>query len=157
MCSCVIRTEVCAFSAFKVHPGHGIRYVRTDNKVVFFRDSKSKLHYLKKRKPGQFRWSAVYRRIHKSKKTLIAKKKVRKVAKVQRAVAGTTVAAIQKKRVQKPEERTAAREAALAELKKRRDASKNTRAEVRAKQQGAQTRVFAKPAPAQKGSAPKGR
>jgi large subunit ribosomal protein L24e len=151
-----MKTETCSFSAYKVYPGHGIRYVRTDNRILFFRDSKCRRLFLHKHKPAQFRWTAVYRKMHKSKKSLIARKKVRKVAKIQRAVAGTSVAAIQKKRTQKPEERQAAREAALAEVKKRREATKDARAERKAKQHSGFS-FKAAPGAQQKGTAPKGR
>lgn len=140
-----------------MYPGHGIRYVRADNRILFFRDSKCRRLFLHKHKPAQFRWTAVYRKMHKSKKNLIVRKKVRKVAKIQRAVAGTSLAAIQKKRAQKPEERQASREAALAEVKKRRDATKEARAERKAKLVGAGHPFKAAPQAQQRGSAPKGR
>ena len=152
-----MKTETCSFSAYKVYAGHGIRYVRTDNRVLFFRDSKTRALFLHKHKPAQFRWTAVYRKMHKSKKSLVVRKKARKVVKVARAVAGVSLAAIQKKRTQKPEERQAAREAAVAEIKKRRETTKDARAERKAKALAAGFPHKATPQQQQRGSGPKGR
>jgi large subunit ribosomal protein L24e len=67
-----------------------------------------------KRNPRKIRWTQVYRRMHK-KGTLeeVARKKIRKTQKLQRAIVGASLDVIKQKRNQKPEVRAASREAAL--------------------------------------------
>jgi hypothetical protein len=30
---CVCRTELCAFSEYRIYPGHGVRFIRRDGQV----------------------------------------------------------------------------------------------------------------------------
>merc|ERR1719197_485154 len=81
-----MKTGLCNWSAFKVYPGKGIRYVRADSKVMVFINKKSRASYMRKGNPRKCAWTAVYRRIHhkgqlagasKKKKTRRASKKSR--------------------------------------------------------------------------------
>jgi len=75
------------------------------------------------------------------------RKRARRVQRVARSIEGTSLDILKKRSNQKPEERQAAREAALKELKKRREAQKAARKERKAKTVAG--------AGAQKGAAPK--
>merc|ERR1711941_244401 len=106
-----MKTEICQFSGYKIYPGHGRRYARTDMKTFVFINAKAEKAFLKKSNPRKVLWTTVYRRIHK--------KKTRKVVKVQRDIVGATLDQIKQKRAQRPEIRAAAKEAALKEIKER--------------------------------------
>jgi len=116
----VMKVEICNFSGLKIHPGHGIRYVRSDNKIYTFIDSKCKRSFLMKRNARKIRWTQMWRRLHKKGQTeTTTKKKGRKAQKFQRAIVGASLEVIKAKRNQKPEQRAAARDAALREIKER--------------------------------------
>jgi len=87
-----MKTGLCNFSGFKIYPGHGIRYVRNDNKAFTFVDNKCESYFLMKRNPRRIRWTQVYRRMHKKGSVEeAAKKKARRVQKVQRAIVGASL------------------------------------------------------------------
>merc|ERR1712166_989358 len=144
----VVKTEVCAYSGFRIYPGHGIKYVRGDSKSFLFISRKSKSYFHQKFNPRKIAWTLLYRRMHK-KGTLEdtqkkAKRKVNKSA--TKAVVGASLELIKQKRNQKPEVRAAAREAALREIKERAKAK-----------QAEKKKVVAKPVQAEKKAAmPKG-
>merc|ERR1711879_155804 len=115
-----MKTEICQFSGYKIYPGHGRRYARTDMKTFVFINSKAEKAFLKKSNPRKVLWTTVYRRIHKKGATTeVQKKKTRKVVKVQRDIVGATLDQIKQRRAQRPEIRAAAKEAALKEIKER--------------------------------------
>merc|ERR1711879_957214 len=60
-----MKTEICQFSGYKIYPGHGRRYARTDMKTFVFINSKAEKAFLKKSNPRKVLWTTVYRRIHK--------------------------------------------------------------------------------------------
>lgn len=117
----VVKTEICSYSGLRIYPGHGIFYVRADQKSFRFINRKSKSQFLQRLNPRKIAWTQLYRRMHK-KGTLeeSARKKTRKVTKTNtKAVVGMSLDVIKAKRSQKPEVRAAAREAALREIKER--------------------------------------
>jgi len=115
-----MRTELCQFSGFKIYPGHGKKYVRIDSKSFFFINAKNEKTFKRKVNPRKVQWTQIYRRVHKKGTTQeIQKKKTRRVVKVQRDIVGATMEQIRQKRAQKPEIRAASREAALREIKDR--------------------------------------
>jgi len=119
----VVKTGLCVFSGFKIYPGRGIRYIRIDGRSFTFVDSKNKRNFIMRRNPRKEPWTVVYRRVNKKGITEeIAKKKTKKVQKVERGVVGASLEAIRQKRNQKPEVRAAAREAAERELKEKKAA-----------------------------------
>ncbi|KAK2507305.1 hypothetical protein MC885_009861 [Smutsia gigantea] len=109
-----MKVELCSFSGYKIYPGHGRRYARTDGK----------------RNPRQINWTVLYRRKHKKGQSEeIQKKRTRRAVKFQRAITGASLADIMAKRNQKPEVRKAQREQAIRaakEAKKAKQASKKT-------------------------------
>lgn len=116
----VVKTELCSFSEFRIYPGHGIKFVRKDGQLVTFISSKSKSLYQQSKKPAKLTWTISWRRLNKKQqKDENAIKKKRKVQKAARGVVGVSVDALRKKKNEKPEQRQAAREAALREVKER--------------------------------------
>ncbi|KAI8051490.1 ribosomal protein L24e-domain-containing protein [Syncephalis plumigaleata] len=112
------RLEICAFTGYKIHPGHGILYVRTDNRSFRLLSSKAASLFLQRKNPRKIHWTVVFRRMHR--KGIVeeaAKKRTRRAVKHQRAIAGITMDAIKAKRNQKPEVRAAARVEAVKKAK----------------------------------------
>ncbi|KAK2113806.1 60S ribosomal protein L24 [Saguinus oedipus] len=106
-----MKVELCSFSGYKIYPGHGRRYARTDGKVFQFLNAKCE----RKHKKGQ--------------SEEIQKERTRRAVKFQRAITGASLADIMAKRNQKPEVRKAQREQAIRaakEAKKAKQASKKT-------------------------------
>jgi len=127
-----MKTGLCQFSGFKIYPGHGSKFVRGDSKAFTFVNSKNERYFLMKRNPRKIRWTQVYRRLHKKGAVEeAAKKKTRRVQKLQRAIVGASLEVIKQKRNQKPEQRAASREAALKEIKERKKAQKAEKAKVK--------------------------
>eukprot|EP00698_Gefionella_okellyi_P021535 TRINITY_DN7000_c0_g1_i1.p1 TRINITY_DN7000_c0_g1~~TRINITY_DN7000_c0_g1_i1.p1 ORF type:complete len:162 (+),score=37.56 TRINITY_DN7000_c0_g1_i1:37-486(+) len=117
----VVKTDVCAFSGFKIYPGHGRRFVRVDSKVFIFINRKSEEQFHHKANPRKVAWTVLYRRLHKKGKTEgdVVKRRTKRTQKFQRAIVGASLEQIKAKREQKPDARKAAREAALREIKAR--------------------------------------
>jgi len=115
-----MKTEICAFSQMKIYPGHGKRYIRVDNRPFWLLNGKCEAAFLHKRNPRRTSWTVVYRRLHrKGAAEEIAKRKTRKARKFQRGVVGASLDVITAKRNQKPEVRTAQRQAAIREGKEK--------------------------------------
>ena len=125
----VVKTDTCHYSGLRIYPGHGIFFVRQDQKSFRFINRKVKSQFTQRLNPRKIAWTQLYRRMHK-KGTLeeTQKKKVRKVNKAStKAVVGASLELIKQKRNQKPEVRAAAREAALREVKERAKAKQAAR------------------------------
>ncbi|KAJ3040572.1 60S ribosomal protein L24 [Rhizophlyctis rosea] len=119
--------QTCNFSGFKIYPGHGKIYVRTDNRSYRFLNGKCESYFLQRLKPSKLDWTVVFRRLHKKGITEeVAKKRTRRAVKSQRAVVGASLDAIKAKRTQKPEVRAAQRQQAIrtAKDKKKEEESK---------------------------------
>ena len=138
---------ICQFSGFKIHPGHGKKFIRIDSRAFNLINSKTAALFLGKKNPRKIAWTQLYRKMHKKGNTEeVIKKKTRKTVKVQRAIFGAPLEVIRAKRNQKPEVRQASRDAALREIKERNKA--------KAAKKTAVPKVNA-PAASQKAKAPK--
>ncbi|CAM9141563.1 unnamed protein product [Phaeothamnion confervicola] len=114
----VIKTDTCAFSEYRIYPGHGMRFVRRDGQALILSSSKVKSLLMQRKKPAKLMWTQAWRRLNKKIKTEeVTRRRTRKTTKMQRAVVGASLEEIKKKRAQKPEFRSAQREAALKEIK----------------------------------------
>ncbi|KAL7412471.1 60S ribosomal protein L24, partial [Mrakia frigida] len=136
-----MKVEICSFSGFKIYPSRGRLYVRGDSKVFRFLNQKSESLFLQRKNPRKIAWTQVYRRMHKKGVTEeVAKKRSRKTTKHARGIVGADLASILAKRTQKPEVRTAARQAAITKAKgeKREKASKPKSAATNAPKQSKQ-------------------
>jgi len=112
-------------SEYRIYPGNGKLFIRRDGKPVFLGSSKSYSLTLQRKKPAKLVWTQAWRRLHK--KDLAetqTKKRTRRANKVARAVVGLSLDDIRKKASQKPEFRTAQRDAALKEVKARKASNK---------------------------------
>ncbi|BGP19508.1 hypothetical protein JCM10213_006328 [Rhodosporidiobolus nylandii] len=111
-----MKVEYCNFSGYKIYPGKGKLYVRSDSKIFRFVTSKEESLFLQRKNPRKISWTVVYRRVNKKGVTEeVAKKRSRKTVKANgRGVGGADLASILAKRNQKPEVREAQRAAALA-------------------------------------------
>jgi len=149
-----MKIETCGFSGWKIYPGKGIFFIRTDSKSYRFRSKKDKSYFLQKQKAAKFRWTAVYRRLHKKGSAeSLARRKRRVVKKTQRAVTGMDLNLINKIRKETDDERQKRRDAAMKELRDRRAKAKTT---AKATSKPGQAKQQAK-GQQQKGSANKGR
>ena len=74
----VVKTEVCNFSELKMYPGHGIRLITKDGKLINLVNKKAKAFYLRKTKGQVIRWTVVWRRVNKKMKTETGTKRRRK-------------------------------------------------------------------------------
>uniref|UniRef100_A0A2I2Z842 Large ribosomal subunit protein eL24 n=1 Tax=Gorilla gorilla gorilla TaxID=9595 RepID=A0A2I2Z842_GORGO len=87
--------ELCSFSGYKIYPGHGRHYARTDGKVFQFLNAKCESAFLSKRNPWQINWTVLHRRKHKKGESEeIQKKRTRPAVKFQRATTGASLADI---------------------------------------------------------------
>merc|ERR1711976_640154 len=120
----VVKTELCAFSEYRVYPGHGLKFVKINSTPVQLAGSKEKGLLNNKKKPAKLVWTQGWRRLHKKGKTEEgSRRRTRKTTKVQRAIVGASLEEIKAKRNQKPEKRDAIKEAALKEIKARKKAA----------------------------------
>ncbi|XP_013385697.1 60S ribosomal protein L24-like [Lingula anatina] len=146
-----MKLELCAFSGYKIYPGHGRRVVKADGKVTIFLNAKCERSHLMKRNPRKINWTVLYRRKHKKGQTEeVSKKRTRRTAKFQRAIAGTSLTDIMAKKNQKPEVRKAQREQAIRAAKEKqraKDSAKKTSAPKVAAQKTKAARPMQKSAP----------
>mmetsp|Transcript_124775 Transcript_124775/g.324144 ORF Transcript_124775/g.324144 Transcript_124775/m.324144 type:complete len:162 (-) Transcript_124775:82-567(-) len=116
----VIKTDLCAYTEYRIYPGRGQRFVAKDGKVSFFINSKADSLFHQRIKAVKLRWTQAWRRMNKKGKVdEQAKKRTRKAQKFQKAIVGMSLDDIKKKKAQKPEFRQQAKEAAAKEAKAR--------------------------------------
>ncbi|CAG9863766.1 unnamed protein product [Phyllotreta striolata] len=140
-----MKIGLCAYSGYKIYPGHGKTMVKVDGKTFTFLNSKCERAHLMKRNPRKVTWTVLYRRKHKKGQLEEAsKKRTRRTQKFQRAIVGASLNDIMAKRNQRPEVRKAQREQAIRAAKEQK---KTTRVAKKAT-----APAKAKPAPKQKAS-----
>mmetsp|Transcript_1193 Transcript_1193/g.3567 ORF Transcript_1193/g.3567 Transcript_1193/m.3567 type:complete len:157 (-) Transcript_1193:153-623(-) len=132
----VVKTDKCAFSEFNIFPGHGMKFVKRDGTPLMLINRKSKSLMQQRKKPAKLTWTLRWRIMNKKGKVDEGgKKRTRRAVKVQRAIVGTSADDIKKLRNQKPEIRSAQRDAALREVKERAKAAKAEKAKQKMAQQ----------------------
>mmetsp|Transcript_11710 Transcript_11710/g.15903 ORF Transcript_11710/g.15903 Transcript_11710/m.15903 type:complete len:149 (-) Transcript_11710:93-539(-) len=118
----VVKTELCAFSEYRIYPGHGMKFVRRDGQPVIISSAKCRCMINQRKKPSKLVWTQAWRRLNKKGKDEGAgRKKSRRTVKAQRAIVGASIEDIKKRR-QTPKARSVATEAALKEVKDRKKA-----------------------------------
>ncbi|XP_019647790.1 PREDICTED: 60S ribosomal protein L24 [Branchiostoma belcheri] len=133
-----MKIELCLYSGYKIYPGHGKRYARTDGRVYTFLNAKCEASFLMKRNPREITWTVLYRRKHKKgQQEEIQKKRSRRTAKFQRAITGASLTEIMAKRNQKPEVRKAQREQAVKAAKEKKKADQAGKRKAPAKARAA--------------------
>jgi len=115
-----IKTDLCAYSEYRIYPGRGSRFIAKDGRLYYFINSKCKSLFLQRTKPVKLTWTQSWRRANKKFRSTEAqtKRRTRRTAKVQKAIVGLTLDEFKKRKDQKPELRQAAT-AALKEAKER--------------------------------------
>ncbi|KAG5188395.1 ribosomal protein L24e-domain-containing protein [Tribonema minus] len=119
----VIKTDVCAFSEFRIYPGHGMRFIRKDGTPVVFINAKCKSLLMQRKKPAKLTWTQSWRRLNKKIKVEeVTRRRNRRTTKFQRAIVGASLDEIKAKRAAVPK-KTPAQLAALKEIKDRKAAA----------------------------------
>eukprot|EP00168_Porphyra_purpurea_P008641 TRINITY_DN2101_c0_g1_i2.p1 TRINITY_DN2101_c0_g1~~TRINITY_DN2101_c0_g1_i2.p1 ORF type:complete len:177 (+),score=41.46 TRINITY_DN2101_c0_g1_i2:42-533(+) len=141
-----MKVEICHYSGFRIHPGHGKKFVRNDSKQFNFITKKSERQFLNKNNPRKIAWTMVYRKMHK--KGIVEevrKKRSRKAQKVTKAIVGASLAFINEKRLAAPKDtKAAAAKAKEARAKRKADKAAKVKAARAAKKEQRKT---AAPAP----------
>merc|ERR1712054_293878 len=123
-----MKVEICSFSGFRIHPGHGKKIIKNDSKQYWIITKKIEKHFWDKKNPRKVPWTMVFRKIHKKSLAEDTKRKrSRKTQKVTRAIVGASIEMITKRRTMKPEQRKSAREAALRKAKEERKKAQSTK------------------------------
>ncbi|GLH11762.1 hypothetical protein R5R35_010738 [Gryllus longicercus] len=126
-----MKIGLCAYSGYKIYPGHGKTMVKADGKVFTFLNAKCESSHLMKRNPRKVTWTVLYRRKHKKGlEEEAAKKRTRRTQKFQRAIVGASLTDIIAKRNMKPEVRKAQREQAIRAAKEQKKAVKASKKQV---------------------------
>merc|ERR1711918_112323 len=122
----VVKTEICNYSGFRIYPGHGKKFVRTDQKLFTFITNKTAACFLMKRRNLTTKWTVQYRRINKKGSVEEAEKKKRraKSAVQTRKIEGLSAEMLEKRRAARPAAKDKQRDAVLKELKSRKGAKK---------------------------------
>ena len=127
-----MKTQICSFSGFKIYPGRGIRFVRGDSRTFIFYSNKSIAQFIRKRNPRKLAWTLPYRQQHrKGQSEEVAKRKVRKIVKTEKGLAGLSLEEIRQRRNQTADVREAARLAAKKEIRARMAAVAKKKAEAK--------------------------
>ncbi|XP_066598635.1 large ribosomal subunit protein eL24 [Prorops nasuta] len=120
-----MKIGLCAYSGYKIYPGHGKTMVKVDGKTFTFLNSKCEAAHLMRRNPRKVTWTVLYRRKHKKgQEEEQTKKRTRRTQKFQRAIVGASLTDILAKRNMKPEIRRAQREQAIKAAKEQKKAAK---------------------------------
>lgn len=101
--------------------------IRRDGKPIWLGTSKAYSLTIQRKKAAKLVWTQAWRRLHKKGLAeTTTKKRTRRANKVQRAVVGASLEDIRKRATEKSSVRTAAREAALKEMKAKKATAKKT-------------------------------
>uniref|UniRef100_A0A0P4VRI2 Large ribosomal subunit protein eL24 n=1 Tax=Rhodnius neglectus TaxID=72488 RepID=A0A0P4VRI2_9HEMI len=120
-----MKIGLCAYSGYKIYPGHGKTMVKSDGKTFTFLNAKCEASHLMRRNPRKVTWTVLYRRKHKKgQEEEQSKKRTRRTQKFQRAIVGASLTDILAKRNMKPEVRKAKREQAIRAAKEQKKAIK---------------------------------
>merc|ERR1712159_463852 len=74
--------QICCFSGLKIHPGHGILFIRSDGQQLIFSGSKTRSLYGNQIRPMKIAWTAACRKAHKKDQTMAFVKKKKTKSKV---------------------------------------------------------------------------
>mmetsp|Transcript_6985 Transcript_6985/g.4964 ORF Transcript_6985/g.4964 Transcript_6985/m.4964 type:complete len:143 (+) Transcript_6985:24-452(+) len=112
----VVKTELCAFSEYRIYPGHGMKFVRRDGQPVIMSSSKCRQMLNQRKKPAKLMWTQAWRRLNKKgKEEGGSKRRTKRTVKAQKAIVGASLDELKKKRLAKPT--NVATQAALKEVK----------------------------------------
>ncbi|XP_028168357.1 large ribosomal subunit protein eL24 isoform X2 [Ostrinia nubilalis] len=150
-----MKIGLCAYSGYKIYPGHGKTMVKVDGKTFTFLNSKCEAAHLMRRNPRKVTWTVLYRRkFKKGQEEEQAKKRTRRTQKYQRAIVGASLSDIMAKRNMKPEVRKAQRDQAIKAAKEQKKSTKAAK-KAAAPPQKSKTAPKAKAAKVSQKSAPR--
>merc|ERR1711939_257549 len=93
-----MKVEFCNFSGYKIYPGKGKLYIRSDSKIFRFVTSKEESLFLQRKNPRKIAWTTVFRRVNKKGVSEeVAKKSSRKTVRAAQRAAAVTEAKDKKK------------------------------------------------------------
>ncbi|OIR58130.1 MAG: 60S ribosomal protein L24 [Amphiamblys sp. WSBS2006] len=102
-----MRVEICSFSGFKIHPGHGSILVQNDMKTIRLFSKRCHSYHTEKTKPHDHDWTVFARR--KNKKGIVEETETKVIKKASkeapRAVAGMSAEDIERKKREVAERR----------------------------------------------------
>uniref|UniRef100_A0A8D0XY26 Large ribosomal subunit protein eL24 n=1 Tax=Sus scrofa TaxID=9823 RepID=A0A8D0XY26_PIG len=111
------KVKPCSFRGYKIYPGPGRHYARTDGKVFQFLNAKCESAFLSKRNPPQINRSVLYRRKHKKGQSEeIRKKRTYRTVKFKRCTRGCQ-GSKKKKKKKKKKAKQASKKTAMAASK----------------------------------------
>jgi len=101
----VVKTDICAYTEYKIYPGKGQRFVAKDGKTHLFINKKADSLFHQRIKPVKLTWTQAWRRKNKKGKIEDSnKRKKAKVQKFQKAIVGMSLDDLKRKKGQKPSE-----------------------------------------------------
>eukprot|EP01064_Diplonema_japonicum_P018303 TRINITY_DN26_c0_g1_i1.p1 TRINITY_DN26_c0_g1~~TRINITY_DN26_c0_g1_i1.p1 ORF type:complete len:130 (+),score=39.04 TRINITY_DN26_c0_g1_i1:48-437(+) len=125
-----MKKDTCSFSGLPIHPGHGKRYVPSmvvsTKPVLPFVSAKACSLFLRKRNPRKVAWTIAYRRtMKKGTQEEMQRRRARRSKKTTvRGYSNMDYESLQKKKSERPADRSAAKAAAMKELKERKEKAK---------------------------------
>lgn len=104
----VVKTDLDAFSEYRIYPGHGLRFVKRDGSTVIVGTSKTLSMIKQRKKPAKLTWTQSWRRLNKKGLDMgVQKKKRVKAIRIVRAVVGMSLEELaKKKQVKKPTDKS---------------------------------------------------
>merc|ERR1712166_998471 len=116
----VTKTEICSYTAHKIYPGRGRRFVAKDGKTSYFLSQKARSMFHQGIKKVYLGWTQEWRAKHKKIRTEEAQKRhTRKTTKVRKAIVGMSLDEIKRRRAETREDRDKVLLASEKEVKER--------------------------------------
>ena len=102
----VTKTELCSYTENKIYPGRGRRHIARDGKTYYFISTKARSLFHQKIKPVKLTWTLAWRRFNKKIRVdELSRKRVRRTARVQKAVVGMSLDDIKRRKAETRDER----------------------------------------------------
>ena len=149
----VTKTEICSYTANKIYPGRGRRFVAKDGKTSYFLSQKARSMFHQGIKKVYLSWTQDWRAKHKKiRQEETQKRHSKKTTKVRKAIVGMSLDEIKRRRHESDADRTARRAADDKAVKDRKAKIAAAKKAEKAKTQKAAPKVSA---PKQKAAAAK--
>lgn len=130
----VTKTETCSYTAMKIYPGRGRRYVARDGKTSYFLCQKARAMFHQGIKKVYLSWTQEWRAKHKKIRVDdVQKRHTRKTTKVRKAIVGMSLDEIKRRRAETREDRDKVLKVAETEAKDRRQKQIKERAALKQK------------------------
>ena len=131
----VTKTELCSYTENKIYPGRGRRHIARDGKTYYFISSKARSLFHQKIKPVKLTWTLAWRRFNKKIRVdELSRKRVRRTARVQKAVVGMSLDDIKRRKAETRDERDKKHDIAVKEIKERKVKEMQAKKVAQAKQ-----------------------